>query len=334
MILNWELDTPDSGDRQTPYDLHCSGWLHLEGGNGSIDSMVLFYGEHPIGRSRTFFRRPDVAAHLDIDPEACTGFRLYGNGSHVVEPAWNPLTLSIAYRIHGEDEYRPLGYFTVRVVDRPDGARNDPYGKLLDRQHADQLSRDNIYGSGPPDVLASTSCSQLILESLEPGASVLDLGCGAGPYGKILMDAGHDWRGIDFNPAAAALAHQSGISVEVADATATGFDDGTFDHVLLIEVIEHIDEPSRILEEARRLARRSVIISVPNVAAIPLLFPFGVTPWHLLEVDHKNFFSPGNLATLLSGHFEHVDVVPYGELPLRTPEGARITNHLLAVCRP
>jgi 2-polyprenyl-3-methyl-5-hydroxy-6-metoxy-1,4-benzoquinol methylase len=332
MILNWELDTPGFGDRQTPYDLHCSGWLHLEEDDGRIDSMVLLSGTHPIGETRTFFHRPDVAARLGIDLKTPTGFRLCGNGSHVVKPARFPRKMSIAYRVHGEDEYRRLGSFTVRVVDRPDGARNDPYGKLLDRQHADQLSRDDIYGSGPPDVLASPSCSQLILGLLEPGASVLDLGCGAGPYGKILMDAGHDWRGIDFNPAAAALAHQSGISVEVADATATEFDDDAFDHVLLIEVIEHIDEPSRILEEARRLARRSVIISVPNVAAIPLLFPYGVVPWHLLEADHKNFFSPGNLATLLGDYFEHVDVVPYGELSFRTLEGARITNHLLAIC--
>ncbi len=332
MILNWALDTPRPRDRQTPYDIHCSGWLHLEEDKSRIGSIILFSGDHPIGESRILFRRPDVATKLGLDPEIPTGFRIHANGSHFVKPARAPQTMSIAYRLHGEHEHQLLGDFTVRVVDRPDGSRNDPYGMLLDAQHVDQLRRNDIYGSGPPEMLADDPCMGLILESIEPGDSILDLGCGTGPYGKILIDKGHDWYGLELNPGIAALAQQSGLPVDVGDATATGLDHDSFDHVLLIEVIEHIETPSAILEEARRLARRSVIISVPNVAAIPLLFPYGVTPWHLLEADHKNFYGPGNLTSLLAGHFDRVEVVPYGELPLRTPEGARITNHLLAIC--
>jgi hypothetical protein len=55
-------------------------------------------------------------------------------------------------------------------------------------------------------------------------------------------------------------------------------------------------------------------------------------PWHLLEGDHKNFFTRPSLRRLLGEHFANVEILTYAPLPLRTPEGLPLHNHLFAIC--
>jgi hypothetical protein len=84
--------------------------------------------------------------------------------------------------------------------------------------------------------------------------------------------------------------------------------------------------------EIRRVVRRRLLVSVPNVELIPSLHPLAVVPWHLLEADHKNFFSRASLRHLLGQHFRRVEVLDYAPLPLRTVEGLPLHIHLFAVC--
>ena len=57
----------------------------------------------------------------------------------------------------------------------------------------------------------------------------------------------------------------------------------------------------------------------------------GLVPWHLLEADHKNFFTRGNLGGVLRNHFARVEVFSYADHPLRTPDGIALHGHLFAV---
>ena len=51
----------------------------------------------------------------------------------------------------------------------------------------------------------------------------------------------------------------------------------------------------------------------------------------MLDADHKNFFTRWSLKAALKEHFRHVEVIGYGEAPLRSAEGLRLDYHLLAV---
>jgi len=73
------------------------------------------------------------------------------------------------------------------------------------------------------------------------------------------------------------------------DATRLPFEDGVFDLVLAIEVLEHIPHPERALAELSRVGRRDVVASVPfepiwrvgNMARRRYLSDWGNTPGHV-----------------------------------------------------
>ena len=104
-----------------------------------------------------------------------------------------------------------------------------------------------------------------------PGAlRVLDVGCSFG-YGSAAVAAGDPGRvvvGVERDPGHLALAarHFPWITVLDADATALPFPSACADAVLLLDVLEHIARPERVLAEARRVLRPggTIVVSVPH----------------------------------------------------------------------
>jgi SAM-dependent methyltransferase len=174
-----------------------------------------------------------------------------------------------------------------------------PYYRLLhDAGEAGQvLHRQNIYGSGPPSDAVHTELLQYIERAA--GKKLLEIGCGLGPYVEELNKLGFEAIGIELEEHIVAAAQAKGRPVSVGDATNLQFEDKSFDTCMLIEVVEHIEDYETALLEAGRVARRSLIVSVPNSESIPYLFQHMVVPWHLLEATHINFFTPAILGALL-----------------------------------
>ncbi|MEO5959041.1 MAG: hypothetical protein ABIZ49_05000 [Opitutaceae bacterium] len=56
-----------------------------------------------------------------------------------------------------------------------------------------------------------------------------------------------------------------------------------------------------------------------------------VVPWHILEADHKNFFTRWSLVALLREFFPHVEVLAHTRHPLATAEGAPVFYNLFAI---
>jgi 2-polyprenyl-3-methyl-5-hydroxy-6-metoxy-1,4-benzoquinol methylase len=87
------------------------------------------------------------------------------------------------------------------------------------------------------------------------------------------------------------------------------FDDGEFDLVAAIEVLEHVPEPERAVAQMARVARRHLLVSVPreplwralNVARGAYIRQLGNTPGHV------NHFSKRAFERLLSRHGEVVE---------------------------
>jgi SAM-dependent methyltransferase len=100
---------------------------------------------------------------------------------------------------------------------------------------------------------------------------VLDVGCGLGMYVSRFRQFSDDVYGVDVDPDKIARASEWLPNLRVAQAEELPFDSGSFDVILLNEVIEHVDDDRRTIREAYRVLAPGghVIIYAPN-----RLYPF------------------------------------------------------------
>jgi SAM-dependent methyltransferase len=94
-----------------------------------------------------------------------------------------------------------------------------------------------------------------------PGASVLDVGCGAGWTTAFLAEAGYLPLGIDIAPAALDVARARAkrwqIEAEFVEADAEDFWlDRTFDAALVYDALHHCDRTERVVANVARHLRR------------------------------------------------------------------------------
>jgi SAM-dependent methyltransferase len=105
---------------------------------------------------------------------------------------------------------------------------------------------------------------------LPPGARVLDAGCGSGRTLQELVDYG-DVSGIELNTEAAALARGRALGdVEVGRLEELPWEDGTFDLITCLDVIEHVPDDTAALAELRRVCRPGgwLLVTVPAYQAL------------------------------------------------------------------
>ena len=138
------------------------------------------------------------------------------------------------------------------------------------------------------------------------GRRVLDLGCGPGGYTKTLSDRGFEARGLDISEEYVELARGLGVTADAYDGGRIPLDDGAVDTVILIEVIEHLEDPGAVLAEAARVSASNVLVTTPNCTQDFEPAPIEFT--HMLDADHRQFFTVDSLTELLAARFARSEV--------------------------
>lgn len=106
--------------------------------------------------------------------------------------------------------------------------------------------------------------------TLAAGKRVLDAGCGVGYGSAMLARAGaEEVVGVDVAEAVVEVAREQeapGINFTVGDVRDLDMEDDRFDLVVCFEVIEHITDGQRVIEELRRVLAPDgvLVISSPN----------------------------------------------------------------------
>ncbi|MBT2368180.1 class I SAM-dependent methyltransferase [Streptomyces sp. ISL-10] len=106
-----------------------------------------------------------------------------------------------------------------------------------------------------------------------PGALIVDVGCGDGSAAATAAPilAGHRIVGVDWSQDALRRARPRLAHVVRGELDRGGlpFADGCADAVLFSEVVEHLVDPDRALDEVRRILRPGghLMLSTPNLAA-------------------------------------------------------------------
>ncbi|MCB0587983.1 MAG: methyltransferase domain-containing protein [Phaeodactylibacter sp.] len=124
---------------------------------------------------------------------------------------------------------------------------------------------------------------QKSLERLSAGHQLvraLNLGAGEGDYDSMIAGyCGHlvscDINEQDINYARELNAGVPNLEYRVEDALNLSFEDNTFDLVISVEVIEHVGQPERMIEEVQRVLKPGgmAVITFPS-----LDFPFTYDP--------------------------------------------------------
>jgi 2-polyprenyl-3-methyl-5-hydroxy-6-metoxy-1,4-benzoquinol methylase len=313
------IESPVPGQNVYDETLFISGSLDLGNRDPSSCCLRAYVDERCCAETRILFRRPDGRM----------GFRMFGR---IMPNAAEPREATVRVVAGIGDPGRDIvAEQTILLV--PAQLRERPYGDVVSPENETLLHRENIYGSGPPIEEAGVEVSNLLHAYLPAGASVVDVGCGAGAYGPPLIAAGHDWLGLEANAHCCEILTRRQLpfrSVDV-DSARLPCNDAEYDSAICIEVLEHTKDAETFAAEIARIIRGRALFSVPNMELLPYLHDWRVVPWHLLEGDHKNFFTRASLRALLSRHFRTVEIFPYGEHPLRTRDGVPLYVHLFAV---
>ncbi len=106
--------------------------------------------------------------------------------------------------------------------------------------------------------------------------AILDAGCGNGIWLKKLATDGYtNLYGIDFNEHVTEIVIQ-GAQFKCGDLANTGYGDNQFDVIAILDVLEHIPDPTQVITELKRMLKPNGILlaSLPTEHAIYKLSRF------------------------------------------------------------
>jgi ubiquinone/menaquinone biosynthesis C-methylase UbiE len=168
-------------------------------------------------------------------------------------------------------------------------------------------TRDDIYQPGFPASPGEHYGAFVRFARGHAAGSILDLGCGYGAYSGALMKEGRECVGCDINFQYLRKASLQGLPVVNVESSLP-FPDRSFDSVLIFEVLEHVPDIENMLSEAFRVARKNVLITVPNSEDVEVMKSNDVTYAHMLSSDHVHFFESASLRKLLERYAGNVTI--------------------------
>lgn len=140
--------------------------------------------------------------------------------------------------------------------------------------------------------------ADFIADRIQENATILDFGCGDGSIlFAILKHKRIQPFGTDISPFILDFLNKNNIKAIEFDMSEKGKLEslGHYDHVLALEVLEHLPKPEEYLLELLEISNKSVFISVPNTGYIQhrLRLLFGKFPlqWRAHPSEHLRFWT-------------------------------------------
>lgn len=181
----------------------------------------------------------------------------------------------------------------------------------------------------------------LAYDLIDNGSKVLDIGCATGYFAKELSKKKCEVWGVDHDEEAikkAAKYVKKVVSADFDSIKSLPFPKKYFDYVLILDVIEHLRFPEKLLEVAKQHTKNDgkLIISVPNIAHASMrwsLFKgeFEYTTTGLMDSTHYHFYTKKTFEeTLLNNGFKIIKLLPTNGMT-KVPLLRKFTDRLPAV---
>ena len=148
---------------------------------------------------------------------------------------------------------------------------------------------------------------RLYRELVGPGPRrLLDVGCGNGRFLSLLREFGApEWElvGIDFDEDAAARCRALGFEAHAGRIEDLHLAESSFDAVIMLQLIEHVEDPVAISRAVFRLLRPGgvFVVETPNLGGLDHRWFQGRWWGHYHFPRHWNLFSTASLHRMLEG---------------------------------
>jgi 2-polyprenyl-3-methyl-5-hydroxy-6-metoxy-1,4-benzoquinol methylase len=130
-----------------------------------------------------------------------------------------------------------------------------------------------------------------IINYIEKGDNIVEIGCGDGLYVKLLSQKGYKVSGIDVNVLAVKLAYAKKVeNISICDASVYN---KNHDVCLLIDSFEHFTEPIKVIRNLNKLIGKRIILLNPN--------------WRN-DKHHFAFYSKQDLETIFAQCWKITDI--------------------------
>lgn len=162
-----------------------------------------------------------------------------------------------------------------------------------------------------------------IFDQVSHGSRVLEIGCGSGRLSNLLSIRKQcKVYCVDKDPVISFLAKGKCIEILNTDIEKSElpYDNGFFDHIILVNVLEHMIDPKQVLINLKRYLSEngSIIYSVPNIVnwhsrMLIFLGKFEYADGTVFDRNHLRFFnldSGRNLAIDAGYRIVWLDVTP------------------------
>ena len=134
----------------------------------------------------------------------------------------------------------------------------------------------------------------------QPGAKLLDVGCGSGKFLMRMKELGWQSEGTEMDPKAVEFAKSNGLSVRLGELQDQKYPENYFDAIVLNSVVEHVLEPLPFLLECHRILKNEgiLVILTPNIKS--RIHNIYKDKWFPLDPPrHLHIFLPENLKALI-----------------------------------
>lgn len=162
------------------------------------------------------------------------------------------------------------------------------------------------------DDLRNRKIRRLVAAHVPKGGSVLELSCGNGEALLSLLQDGYEVRGTNFTAypnAPQNLPIDNGVDV----LTGLAYADGSFDCVMLLDVIEHLSDQARVIREVARVVKPGgcVIVVTPNMMSLSSRLQFLCTGFFKTKRSFIGFDVPPEKAFAFHNHPVHLPLFLY-----------------------
>lgn len=140
--------------------------------------------------------------------------------------------------------------------------------------------------------------------------SLLEIGCSTGITLKVAQE--RDWKvcGLEINERAAEIARNY-LNEDIVSGNLKPnlFNLNQFSAIIMIDLIEHINNPVEFLSIINGILKRDGIIFIITPNSDSLSFKMLRTKWHHLFLEHIFLYSPKSIELLLKNHkFEIIEI--------------------------